>query len=161
MAEEQRPGGEPTEPPSEKRLRDARLRGEVARSREVTSVAVFLAAAGALTWTWTLSVGELRGALAAGLRGAVTLTPSPAAALDAGLRTLLLASLPVLLAATLAALVATFAQVGPLFTLQPLRPSLGRLDLLRNARQVLGKPAAFELAKIGRASCRERVFITV
>ena len=63
MAED-RPGGEPTEEPTPKRLRDARRKGQVARSRDLTAGAAFLAAFAAL---W-LSAGALVGLVAGFMR---------------------------------------------------------------------------------------------
>jgi flagellar biosynthesis protein FlhB len=142
-----RPSGEPTEPPSEKRLRDARARGEVAQSRELTGAAVFLGAGALLAWTWPTLIGQLRGTLATALQLAPARLPSPASALDAGLRGLTAAALPLLLGAFLLALLAGFAQVGPLLSLHPLLPSLRRLDPSRNLGRVLGGAALLELCK--------------
>lgn len=144
---EERPGGEATEPPSEKRLRDARRRGEVPKSREVVSVAVFLAAVGTLAWTWPEMLGRLRDAMASGIQSATVVGVSPTAALEQGLHTAALVAGPVLLVAFAAALVANLAQVGPLATLQPLKPSLKRLDPIKNAKNIFGRKALFELLK--------------
>jgi flagellar biosynthetic protein FlhB len=147
MAEE-RPGGEPTEPPSEKRLRQARERGEVARSRELTSAVVFIAVAATVAWTWPRLLAQLRAGLGAGLRAAAEGGgPSPTAALEGGLRSLALAAWPILLAAFCAAAIGSFAQVGALFTLHPLKPSLRKLDPTKNLGQIFGKAAWVEIAK--------------
>ena len=45
-----RPGGEPTEAPTPRRLRDARNRGQVARSAELTAALGFAGAAAILLW---------------------------------------------------------------------------------------------------------------
>jgi flagellar biosynthesis protein FlhB len=147
MAESDRPGGEPTEPPSEKRLRDARRRGEVPRSRELTSLAVFAAGAAALAWTWPRLLGELQARLAEGLRDAPLAARPAAQVLDDAGRGVLVALLPVLGAVFVAALLASFVQVGALFTLHPLTPSLARLGPLANARHIFGRAALFELVK--------------
>lgn len=144
---ENRPGGEPTEPPSEKKLRDARLRGEVAKSKEVISMVVFIAVAGVMAWSWPQMIARLRGLLHSTFSSAASLAISPTAALDIGLETLLATCAPILLAAMLGGLIANFAQVGALFTLKPLKPQLGRLSPLKNAKQIFGKQAVFELLK--------------
>jgi flagellar biosynthetic protein FlhB len=142
-----RPGGEPTEPPSEKKLRDAREKGDVAKSRELVSAAVFLLSAGAVAAAWPTMLAQLR----AYLQG--TFIHAPAAAMDVGaslrlgLKVLALVSAPVLAAAFAGALLSSYAQVGSLFTLKPLSPQLGRLDPIKNAKNVLGKRALFELVK--------------
>ena len=145
---EERAGGEPTEPPSEKRLREARRRGDVPWSREVTAAAVFLGVALLLLWRWPALVGTLRGAMAAAL-GSAAQPSAPRVALEGGLATLLTASWPILAGAFAVALVASFAQVGALLTGQPLNPTLRRLSPAVNLRRVIGPDAAFELFKTG------------
>ncbi len=145
---EQRPGGEPTEPPSEKRLRDARKRGDVPRSRELTATAVFVAAAAAFALGFDGLVGRLQALLANGLRGAAGPTfPAPAAALEQGATALALAIAPVLLAGVGAALLAGIAQTGPVFAWHGLKPDLGRLSPARNLPRIAGREAWVELAR--------------
>lgn len=138
---------EKTEPASEKRLQDARRRGEVPRSREVTSVAVFIVAIGVLVWTWPDLLGHQLRLLGTILRDAPRLGLQPGAMIHVAERSLLLGVLPLTVAVCLAALVASLAQVRPLFSLHPIKPSLARLDPLKNARRVFGPEALFELAK--------------
>lgn len=145
MAEEHR-GGEPTEPPSEKKLRDARKKGDVARSRDVVSAAVFAAVAGVVAWTWPSLVGRLREAMAWHLSSA-TGDLAPAAMLERGLTTLLLACAPVLAAAFLVAAIAGYVQVGAVLSFHPLKPDIRRLDPVKNAKNIFGKRALFELLK--------------
>lgn len=144
---EQRPGGEATEPPSEKKLRDARRRGDVAKSREVVSAVVLVAAAGVLAHGWPDVVGRLRGYLGEAFVHAPDPRTSPVSALHAGFEILLWVTAPMLGAALVAALVANYAQVGGLLALEPLKPKLERLDPVRNAKNILGKRALLELAK--------------
>lgn len=143
MAEE-RLGGEPTEPPSEKRLRDARDRGEVAKSREIVSVAVFLAAAGALAWAWSDIFTQLRELMRSSLANAPWSRIEPGPALSLGLRTLVRSVMAVLLISFIVAALAGLAHIGPLFTLHPLKPNLQRINPLKNATQIFGKKALFE-----------------
>jgi len=146
MAEE-RKGGEATEPPSEKKLRDARRKGDVPRSRDVVSTAVFAAAAAVVAWGWPHLVGQLRSAMAMHLHAATRLDASPTLMLDQGLTTLGLVCMPVLGAAFVVAMVAGYAQVGAVLSLQPVTPSLRRLDPIHNAKNIFGKAALFELLK--------------
>ncbi|MCK5798226.1 MAG: EscU/YscU/HrcU family type III secretion system export apparatus switch protein [Deltaproteobacteria bacterium] len=142
-----RPSGEPTEAPSEKKLRDARQKGDVAKSREIVSTAVFLISAGAVAWTWPTGVAALRAYLQTTFLRAPQATLDPAAALRLGLHTFALVSAPILAAAFGAALFASYAQVGSLFTLKAISPDLGRLDPIKNAKNILGKRALVELVK--------------
>ncbi|PIE18817.1 MAG: EscU/YscU/HrcU family type III secretion system export apparatus switch protein [Proteobacteria bacterium] len=142
-----RPGGEPTEPPSEKKLRDARQKGDVAKSRELVSAAVFLLSAGAVVWAWPTMLGQLRAYLQGTFANAAIASVDIGASLTLGLKVLALVSAPVLAAAFLGALLSSYAQVGTLFSLKPLAPQLARLDPLKNAKNMLGKRALVELAK--------------
>ena len=146
MANE-RQGGEPTEPPSEKKLRDARKKGDVPKSRDVVGAAVFAAAAGILAWTWPDMFQRLREAMAAQIQGALIPDVSPTAALQQAASTMLLCSAPVLVAAFAAALLSGYAQVGTVLSVEPLKPSLGRLDPIKNAKNIFGKAALVELLK--------------
>ena len=146
MADE-RPGGEATEPPSEKKLRDARKKGDVPRSRDLVSTAVFAAAAGVLAHGWPALVGRLRDAMALHLESATKAALQPTLMLDRGATTFALACAPVLGGAFVTALVVGYAQVGTVLSLQPVKPGLRRLDPLKNAKNIFGKAALFELLK--------------
>ncbi|MCA9666170.1 MAG: EscU/YscU/HrcU family type III secretion system export apparatus switch protein [Myxococcales bacterium] len=139
--------GEPTEPPSQKKLRDARSKGDVAKSREVVSAAVFLVVAGAFAATWPQLVGQLRALVQRSLAAAPRADLSPTAALDLGLSVMTTVLTPLLVAAVVAALIASFAQVGSLFSLSAIKPQLNRLDPFKNIKNILGKRALFELFK--------------
>lgn len=147
MAEERTGGGEPTEPPSEKKLRDARRRGDVARSREIPAAAVFLAVFGLIVGLWPALLMELRQYLGGAMRMAAATEIGAGAALWQGMRTFAAVALPIAGAALIAGLVFSYAQVGSVFSLEPLKPSLGKISPAKNASQVFGKKAGFELIK--------------
>ncbi len=138
---------EKTEPASEKRLQEARRRGEVPRSREVTAAAVFIVVIGTLAWSWPDLLGRQLGLMSAVLRGAPGLSFQPGAIIQAAERSLFFSLLPITAAACLAALAVGLAQVRPLFSLHPIKPSLSRIDPVKNAKRVFGPAALFELAK--------------
>ncbi len=108
---------EPTEPPSPRRLRQARARGQVASSPTLSGAAALLGGLAALAVTVVAGAGALRdytaAALTAAARGESAATAT--AALRAGAAMALRLALPVLVAAALAALVVGFVQVGPLW----------------------------------------------
>lgn len=139
-----------TEAPSEKRLREARERGDVPRSRELGNVAVLGVAAVALLVTapriGAASQGWLRDALRfdrALLDDPAQLLPHAAALLPG----LLLPLLP-LFAATLAAcLVAPAAMGGLRFATQALQPDFKRLDPVKGLARLYGREAFAELLR--------------
>jgi len=135
--ERERPGGEPTEQPTPRRLREARRRGQVARSRELSGIAVFAAVSGTLLATSPLWVSRLVVGMRDTFRGAPTWPASAAAAaLGRAVDTVLLAAGPALAAGAVAAVLVGLLQVRPLFTGEPLRPRLSRLDALQGLRRL-------------------------
>jgi type III secretion protein U len=139
--------GDKTEQPTPKRLREARRRGEVAVSRELTSAAALAGGLAALAVTGP----RLAGSLARGLEVAMA---SPAADLDApgALRaaawSVLTLALPPLVAAAAAAALAGALQTR--FNLAPaaLAPRLDRVDPFRGLRRLLS-PAQLVSSVVG------------
>lgn len=143
-------GQERTEQPSPKRLREARERGQVARSRELAGAAVVGAAALSLL----LLGGSMAQRAAAWFRDALTLD---AGLLEApgrlpglfgeGMLAGLWVAAPVFAAALAGAIVAGLALGGWNFSLQALAPDLSRLDPVRGLGRLFSLPALAELAK--------------
>ncbi|MEZ4328261.1 MAG: EscU/YscU/HrcU family type III secretion system export apparatus switch protein [Polyangiales bacterium] len=138
---------EKTEQATEKKLRQARRKGQVPKSRELSSAVVLLAL--------TFALGSSATSMQAGFR---TLFDVALGAVDQGsdgaLRalhvSLALSSsvvLPVLLAGMWSGVALTFLQVGPLLTLEPISPDFTRLDPLKGLRQVLSQKRLVELLK--------------
>jgi flagellar biosynthesis protein FlhB len=143
MADEAR-----TEAPTPRRLREARRRGQVARSRDLTAALSLWLVLGAFAF---LVVPLVPVVLAA-----VRRTLSDAGDADAG-RTAnalhewavlgLRLSLPLLLAALAAALAGGILQVGGLFSLEAVRPKLERLSPAAGVRRLLGFRGWLEASK--------------
>lgn len=139
-----------TELPTAKRLREARERGDLPRSRELANVAVLGCASLAL-----LATGPHVGASAqAWLRGALTIDPAlidqqdqllpHAAQLLFGL---LAPLLPVFAVALLACLVSPALTSGLRFSGKALQPNFGKFNLLAGLGRMFGKDNLVELAK--------------
>lgn len=143
-----RPGGEPTEPPTPKRLQDARRKGQVARSRDLTGLAVFAAAAATLLAAGPLWLRPLvhlvRESLAHGSAWPESAMP---AMLSRGLDVLLLTAGPPLAAGLGAAVLVGIAQVRPLWTWHPLKPDLSRLNPLKGLGQMVSLRRLVDLAR--------------
>lgn len=138
--------GEPTLEPTPKRLEEARRRGEVAQSRDLSSAAAMTAAIVALAATGPALTARLitlyRGALAAAPRGGAP-GPALAAGLDVFSRGL---ALP-LAAAMLAAAGAGLLQTRGLLAVEALRPDLSRLSPAAGLRRAFGGQAALQVGK--------------
>lgn len=134
--------------PSARRLSEARKRGQVPVSQDLTRAVTLL---GALLVLRLGGEGILQ-ALEQCLRTAFT-----AAGGDEVKATLVLrqvgelgarALVPLLLVVLLAALATGFLQVGPLFAARAVAPSAGRIDPVSFFRRLLSEEGAYELLKI-------------
>lgn len=138
-----------TEPATPRRRQEARERGQVVRSGELSTAAVLLAAALALRFVGRPLVGGILASAAAALGGLESMDGEPGALIGlVGGRwaTAVLGFLPfagILLAAALAA---NLLQVGFLFTLDPLAPDLSRVDPLAGLGRILSARGLVRLA---------------
>ncbi len=140
---------ERTEEATPRRREEARRKGQVARSQELSSAAVLLAGFLAISWysSWVASnlssfsrhifahlgkdeIGSQLGTLV-GMAG----------------WTYLRVLAPVLIGVVAVALASNLAQVGFLFSLEPLRPRLARVDPLSGLRRMVSGMAVGELLK--------------
>lgn len=143
--------GNPTEDPTPKRLKDARDKGQIARSGDLTSAAAFLAGAGALAagvGYLSVRLGEvMRGGLERAVAGGGEGGAAPGAALQAALGDIARLTLPVLGAAFVAAAIVGYLQAGGLFTLKPIFPQGSRLDPVAGVRRIFSRQTLGELLK--------------
>jgi flagellar biosynthesis protein FlhB len=138
---------ERTEPATPRKLRKAREQGQVWQSRDLTGGVVLVAALGALAWQGPVALERLRSFMAAVFRVACSASPpAPGAVLQAGLSTATACLVPVLGVATLAAAATALVQVRPLFTLEPLKPRLERLDPVAGLKRLFGVRGLFAAA---------------
>ena len=139
-----------TEQPTEKRLREAREKGDVPRSRELGNVAVLGTAVVALMMT----ASSLGSAGQGWLRGALTIDPAllghpdrlleHTARLAAGL---MLPVLPMLAAALLACLISPAVLGGLRFSGKSLQPDFKRLNPASGLARIYGKESFAELLR--------------
>jgi len=147
MAEQD--SGDKTEQPTPKRLRDARLKGDVAKSRDVAPAATLVL----FTLLLLLGAGfvarNLVDLFSQSIEVATTRSFAEATvALGwASGYVLLLASAIVLLPVAITGLLAEFAQVGPLLTGEKLKFGLDKLNPLPGFKRMFGKEALAELTK--------------
>ncbi len=137
-----------TEEATPKKLRDARKRGEVPRSRELATAAVLLAAAAALHASGDGIVAALRQTFSLSLRAIRgELVASPTAVLEACAALGARAIAPVVLAIMAAAFLASFLQVGALVSFEPISPKLSKLDPIKGVRNLFSQKQLLELLK--------------
>ncbi|MCE5279687.1 MAG: EscU/YscU/HrcU family type III secretion system export apparatus switch protein [Planctomycetaceae bacterium] len=135
-----------TEMPTPLRLQEARRRGQVARSADLSSAVVvfgslmlLMALAGPLT-------GALKEMFAACLHSAGAGAPSAAAAMEIpALGEVLWLGGALCVAAALLAVGAGMGQVGPLMTSEPLKLDLSRLGVMKGLRGLFGRRSIVRL----------------
>jgi flagellar biosynthetic protein FlhB len=148
---------ERTEEPSPRRLREARLDGRIARSPDLGTACLLLAAAAAVTLGGGAAVRSLGGFLAAALAPSRPFT-DPAAVGDAALEGVLAgASIVLPAAAGLAgvAWLAGFLQIGAVFTTRTIAPRPVRLSPAANLAGLFSmrspRRLGIDLAKVAAA----------
>jgi flagellar biosynthesis protein FlhB len=143
--------GAKTEEPTPKKLEDARKKGQVWRSRDLASTAVFIAAIAAMAVTIPGGYARLQGLFADSFARVQSPSAEPstdiAALLQSGLIVLAALCLPPILAGATSGSLADFLLVGPVFTQDPLSPKLDRLNPLQGLKNLLSTKQLVELAK--------------
>lgn len=137
-----------TEEPTPKRLKEARERGQVAKSKELGTAALLLttgAALGSAGPGFVRSFRDLLEPALAAARGELEL--SPAAAVSLGLDTASSASLPILASLFAVAILASLVQTGPVLATKAIGWDPSRLDPIAGAGRLFGRDAWIELAR--------------
>jgi flagellar biosynthetic protein FlhB len=150
MAAEAEQGGERTEEPSQKRLQDARERGQVPRSRELTNFATMIGGSAALVAIG----GSLAGQLSLMMRHALVIDPqslrdpdSMLSALGEACMSALTVLLPVFGTLIGLVLLASLVLGGWNFSLRAMAPDFTRLSPLAGLKRLFGLRGASELGK--------------
>ncbi|HET8757054.1 MAG TPA: flagellar biosynthesis protein FlhB [Solirubrobacteraceae bacterium] len=138
-----------TEAPTQKRLQDARERGEVPRSRELTGAAVMIAGSAALLLLGGGMAAQLGGFMRDALSAQVldAAAPGPAQLLGRALLDGGIALAPLFAAVTLAAVLAPALLGGWVFSGQALAPNPSRLNPVAGLGRMFGANGLAELVK--------------
>ncbi|MBS2032225.1 MAG: type III secretion system export apparatus subunit SctU [Deltaproteobacteria bacterium] len=147
MADE---SGEKTEEPTQKKLDDARKRGQVWKSRDLTGALVFFVGYAMLT-AGASQVYLRFHMLFDGAMDTIAHLGTPEhdtnEALMNGLVSLLVLCLPVVAGAAIVGGLADFLQVGPLFTGDPVMPKLEKLNPMDGLKNIFSKKTVVEALK--------------
>ena len=141
---------EKTEEPTPKKIQDARAKGQVWRSKDLTAVGAYLVAMGVLkaTWGWfEAGATELFKFSFDKAAHPDQLAAAIPEAISIGLRTIVLMSLPVAVGAAAMGALVDFLIVGPLFTTEPLIPRLEKLNPWPGIKNMLSKRQLIELIR--------------
>ncbi len=141
-------GGEKTEQPTPKKERDARQKGQVARSQEVvTTISLFgvlltMWALGSDTWARLISLMDIVAGLAA---------TGDSTALSAGLSAVYSQSIailmPILGVTILLAIAGNYIQVGSLFSFETITPKLEKISIIKGVKRIFSMKQVVEMLK--------------
>lgn len=140
-----------TEQPTPHRLQEARERGQVPRSTDLSGVLVAIV----FSVAFTASSYELVAALAHSVRRTLLMAgnaPEPSAGLVRWLQQTFeptwQALLPIVLAVLVTAVVANIIQTGPTFSTTPLKPDFSRLNPAQGIKRIISLRILWELFKL-------------
>lgn len=143
-------GLERTEPASVRRREQAREKGQVARSRELSTLALLLTAGGGMWFMGAWLADRLSGLMRNGMQLDRALAFAPDLLLarlrDFSIEALLLFS-PLLLLLVIAGIAAALLINGWLFSFTPLLPDFSRLDPLRGSARIVSWNGVNEMLK--------------
>jgi type III secretion protein U len=141
-------GGDKTERPTPKKLQDARKKGQVAKSKDLTSTVELLA------WTalFLLATATAAHEIAALFNASLTSIAQPFANGAPALgtmasRTLLFITALALLPVAAIGIVTEYLQAGPVFATDKLKPKLDNLNPVEGVKRMFSADNAVELAK--------------
>lgn len=137
-----------SELPTPKRLRDARKKGQVCHSKDLSSAALLAATLAAIgfNWHWTRNVLQEMIVLPASFFNQPFEEALPAVAAGIAMKCVLIV-LPVLGSVIVVGVAANYFQTGPLFAPQSLKPDLNRLNPGQKLKQMFSVKNLMELLK--------------
>ena len=141
---------EKTEQPTPRKREEARKKGQVARSTELSSVAVLMVGLLSMWWLGSYMVSGLTDMMITSFTEgmAIELDPISVRPHFMGWTTQFVAiTAPIIGALAVAAVTINIAQVGVLFTGQPLMPKGDRINPLSGVKRILSKRGFVELGK--------------
>ena len=140
--------GEKTEQPTDKKLRDARQRGQVAKSTDVTTTIVTVFVLAATAGLFHVTVKSFQELFTAGLAVA---NDEPATAFSMmtakSLQMLLSVILPLALACIVGVLAGSYLQVGFMFAFEAMKPDLNKLNPLEGVKKIFSLKNLMEFVK--------------
>ena len=140
--------GDKTEQPTPKKLQDARKKGDVAKSRDLTSMVTMLVAALLVLLSTGWAAAELAGLMRAALDVAFEPLASAGPRLaEQAIWVVLALSCAVLVPMAALGVVTEFLQAGPVFALEKLKPKLENMNPVEGIKRMFKLDALIELAK--------------
>lgn len=148
--EDQTDKSQKTEDPTPRRLEEARKRGQVVFSREVTNWTILFTATLLIVLAGPGIMADIRDTLKSFIEQAHTL-PTDGNGLKMTLSALFLRiggiiALPLLILAA-AAILSAFVQTGPIFTFDPVKPDISKISLIKGFERLFSLRSIMEFVK--------------
>lgn len=148
MSKGQEDSGDKTEQPTQKRLRDARKKGDINKSKDLTSTVLLI---GWLVGGW-LMIGLMYSRIEALFKQSFDAMQLPFADTAkllgvAAVETLLWMTLPLLALALFLGLLVEFLQSGPIATMEKLKPDISKLNPVDGIKKMFSTDSLVELIK--------------
>lgn len=141
---------EKSEKPTPKRLRDARKKGQVAHSKDLETVMIFLAAFAVIAVSVGYMSNQFKELMDVAFKAVSHGDPQMDEVYHIGKMaffTAIKASAPILGVLMVVAALVGFLQVGPVFSLEPLKPQLKKLNMIENLQNMFKPKTFIELFK--------------
>ena len=140
--------GEKTELPTPKKLRDAREKGQVCTSKDIVSTAILVVLFALLAWMGVEMMDDMEELLRF-LSGSISAKGMPAVQEPSKMAVLLILKHSFIFVAVAAVIgiVGNVAQIGFLFTLEPVMPKMEKLNPVEGAKKIFSMKNLFEFLK--------------
>ena len=140
--------GEKTELPTQKKLRDAREKGQVCTSKDITSTAILVVLFAVLAWMGVALTDDMEGMIRF-LSGRVAENDAAALSESSKLAAILICkhSFIFVFIAAVIGIVGNVAQIGFLFTIEPIIPKMEKLSPVEGAKKIFSMKNLFEFLK--------------
>jgi type III secretion protein U len=140
--------GEKTEQPTDKKLRDARKRGQIAKSNDVTTTFVTIFVLAAVAYVFETVVRKFRELFAGGIAVMNNDAPSAFSTMTGdALQTLILVILPIAAACIVGTLAGSYFQFGFVFAPESMKPDLNKLNPIEGTKKIFALKNLMEFVK--------------
>ena len=140
--------GEKTEMPTPKKLRDARQKGQVCTSKDIVSTAILVVLFALLGWMGVALMEDMEGLLRF-LSGRIAENDAIALRESSKMTAVLICKHSFIFVAVAAVIgiAANMAQIGVLFTFEPIIPKMEKLNPVEGAKKIFSMKNVFEFLK--------------
>lgn len=142
------PSGEKTEEPTDKKIRDARKKGQVAKSQDVSSTGLLIIMFTYIAITkgfYVEHIGNL--ILMPTYFYSVPFEEALPQVLTGCIIELIILVVPMLVLIAASGVFINFLQIGPLLSFEPLKPDFNKLNPVKGAKKIFSKKSLIEILK--------------